>query len=130
VKKVITTFFAILFLSGCINTFVKKDWEHKDYYIAANPGDNVKTLYLGLPDGAGIDRVKNITSITVVGDFILSESESDTKEGSQQYWILNMEHDNESFSADEIVRGPFEKEEFLELLKEYNIMELDWKIIK
>ncbi len=129
-KQVITGFLAIIFLTGCIDTFDRKYWKHKDYYIGINPGNNTKTLYLSLPGGSGIGRIDNVTKVSVVEDFILSESFSDMNKGTQQYWVINMQHDNNLFNAEEIVKGPFDKDEFSALLKEYKITDLSWKSIE
>jgi len=129
-KLITTGILTILFLSGCVDSPEKKYWKHKDYYIADNPAKTSKTLYLDLGAGEGIARVDNVYKVSVVGDFILCESIPNLVEASPQYWILNIQHDNESFDAEEIVRGPYDENKFLDLLKEYNLSDINWKIIE
>lgn len=125
-KNIVILIFSSLLLTSCINNMIAVIWLDDGYFLSSsfNAQENY-TLYKELDDGHGIGRVTDVKKLGMNPSYIivLSYNENDSTE---KYWVLDKIKDNKYFNAEDIMEGPYTKDEFNTILEQKGISNLEF----
>jgi hypothetical protein len=83
------------------------------YYLSENEGGNYWSLYFDLDD-SGLGRLDSVTQIGWTDNFIFAEN-------NHQYYFIDKRKDEGLLNANEIVVGPFDRNQFEHMIDSLNL---------
>ena len=118
-KTIILFIIVASFLQSCFDLHENRTYVVGKYFIEADPGIPLKTLYLDLGDGNAIGRIVDVKRVGHTPKLIFAE----TYDG---YYIFEIAKDNKDLNSSEIIGLPKSHEYFLRVLDSLNIKDFEF----